>query len=162
MSARALWIRIGLTSAVAAVLVLAVAPPSPRSRVSLPLAVLAGGAAGVALAGGVAWKLPRAARARARPAVAAARELVLALCAANEEVVWRRVALGELLPVGALFALASSSFGFALVHRRSKLLHVATGCAFGSLYLATGALATSIAAHTTYNAYVGTRARDSP
>jgi membrane protease YdiL (CAAX protease family) len=73
------------------------------------------------------------------------------VAAASEEIVWRRVVLGELLRVGPLAAVAGSTLGFALVHRTRQTLHLGTGAAFGSLYLATGALAASIAAHWAYN-----------
>jgi membrane protease YdiL (CAAX protease family) len=79
----------------------------------------------------------------------------LGLWALNEEIVWRRVVLGALLPGGALVALAASTLGFALAHRARRLLHVGTGVTFGSLYLATGALTASIAAHWLYNVLVG-------
>ncbi len=76
---------------------------------------------------------------------------VLVVSAASEEVVWRRVVLGELLRAGPLAALAGSTLGFALVHRTRQGLHLGTGAAFGGLYLATGALAAAIAAHSSYN-----------
>jgi membrane protease YdiL (CAAX protease family) len=79
---------------------------------------------------------------------------LIGLFAANEEVVWRRVVLGELLPAGSMPALALSALGFALVHHRSRALHLGTGAAFGGVYLATGALAASIAAHWAYNLLV--------
>ena len=51
----------------------------------------------------------------------------------------------------AVLALAGSTLGFALAHRARPGLHLATGVAFGGVYLATGALAACIAAHLTYN-----------
>ena len=74
-------------------------------------------------------------------ALAALRRVDLA--AASEEILWRRVVLGELLRVGPAAAVAGSTLGFALVHRTRQLLHLGTGAAFGGLYLATGALAAS-------------------
>jgi membrane protease YdiL (CAAX protease family) len=86
----------------------------------------------------------------------AAKQCLLGLWAASEEVVWRRVLLGELLFAGAAAALCGSTLAFALAHRR-RGLHLGTGAAFGGLYLASGILASSIAAHWTYNALVGAR-----
>ena len=84
---------------------------------------------------------------------------MLVVAAAAEEVVWRRVVLGELLRAGPLAALAGSTLGFALVHRTRQSLHLGTGAAFGGLYLATGALAASIAAHWAYNVFLLTLRR---
>jgi membrane protease YdiL (CAAX protease family) len=75
------------------------------------------------------------------------------LLALDEEIIWRLVLLGELLVFGAVAALSLSTVAFALAHR-ARLLHLATGAAFGGLYLATGVLAASIAAHWVYNALV--------
>ena len=82
---------------------------------------------------------------------------VLALWAADEEIVWRRVVLGELLPAGVFAAFALSSFGFGLAHRGRRVLHLGTGAAFGGVYIATGWLGASVAAHWLYNALVGAR-----
>lgn len=155
MSARSLWCRIALATALALALLLAVAPPRPNAHVAPSLAVAAGAVVGAVLSMAAARGLPRRTAISPRATVAAAKQLVLGLCAANEEIVWRRVALGELLPAGAIVALGSSSVGFALAHRRSRPLHIGTGCAFGAVYLATGVLAASIAAHWAYNACVG-------
>jgi membrane protease YdiL (CAAX protease family) len=79
---------------------------------------------------------------------------ILALLAANEEVLWRRVALGELLRAGVVPALAASTLGFALLHRARPALHLGTGGVFGALYVSTGTLAACVAAHWTYNVLV--------
>ena len=92
---------------------------------------------------------------RFAPRVTVRTSALLALCAANEEVLWRRVLLGELLFAGPAAALALSSAGFALAHRRARLLHIGTGSAFAGVYLATGFLGASIAAHWAYNVLVG-------
>jgi membrane protease YdiL (CAAX protease family) len=155
MSARGFWCRIALATALALGLLLVVAPPRPRAHLAPWAAAAAGALAGTVLSVVAVRSRPRRRSVRLRAPVAAAKHLVLGLCAANEEIVWRRVALGELLPAGALVALGSSSLGFALVHRRSRLLHIGTGCAFGATYLATGLLVASIAAHWAYNACVG-------
>jgi membrane protease YdiL (CAAX protease family) len=78
----------------------------------------------------------------------------LGLWAAVEEVIWRRVVLGELLRAGAVTALVASTVGFALTHRMRPAIHLTTGGAFGAVYLSTGVLAASIAAHWTYNLLV--------
>jgi len=63
--------------------------------------------------------------------------------------------LGELLGAGVVVALAASAGAFALAHRARRGIHVGTGVTFGALYVVTGALAASIAAHWIYNALVG-------
>jgi membrane protease YdiL (CAAX protease family) len=146
----------------AVALLLVVAPPRPHARLAPLVAVAAGVAAGAALSVVVVRRRPGRAGPRLRTTVAVAKQLVLGLCATNEEIVWRRIALGELLPAGALVALGSSSVGFALVHRKSRLLHVGTGCTFGVVYLATGGLGASVAAHWAYNAFVGALVSRSP
>ena len=55
---------------------------------------------------------------------------------------------------------AASTVGFALIHRTRPSLHLCTGGVFGVLYLATGVLAASVAAHWAYNVLVA-RARRS-
>ncbi len=77
------------------------------------------------------------------------------LWATNEEVLWRRVVLGELLSAGMASALAVSTVGFALAHRTRRLVHLGTGGLFASVYLVTGVLAASVAAHWVYNVLVG-------
>jgi membrane protease YdiL (CAAX protease family) len=101
--------------------------------------------------------MPRLSPRRARLRVSLAEQTLLGVWAANEEVVWRRVALGELLGAGVLVALVLSSAGFAVAHRRGCALHLGTGAVFGGVYVATGWLAASVAAHWLYNFLVGTR-----
>ena len=157
-----LWLCVAAASCLALGLGLALSPPRPHARVGAPAAVLLGAAAGAALFAAAARRLP-ALRARdLRARVLFARNGLLCLCAANEEVLWRRVVLGELLVAGPLAALAASSVAFGLAHRRSRVLHVATGAAFGGLYLATGALAASLAAHWTYNTLVASHVAGEP
>ena len=81
----------------------------------------------------------------------------LAAAAAGEEALWRGVVLGELLSSGIPAAFAGSTLGFALAHRGRPGLHLGTGAAFGCVYLATGVLAASIAAHWIYNALLLSR-----
>jgi membrane protease YdiL (CAAX protease family) len=154
VSAGAFWGRLVTATALAAALGFALSPPQPPLRVSLILAGALGAAAGLALFVAATRRRPRFLRPRTASS-SIGRQLFLGLCAANEEVVWRRTLLGELLPAGAIVALAVSSTGFALAHRRARLLHAGTGSAFGVLYLATGFLGASIAAHWVYNASVG-------
>ena len=154
MSAGAFWGRVVTATAIAVSLGLALSPPHPRVRVSLTLAIVLGAAAGLVLFAAASRRRPRFPRS-IRASSSIGRQLFLGLCAANEEVVWRRTLLGELLPAGALVALVVSSAGFALAHRQARLLHAGTGSAFGVLYLATGFLGASIAAHWVYNASVG-------
>jgi len=90
------------------------------------------------------------------------RQLFLGLFAANEEIIWRRTLVGALLPAGPLVALLAGSATFALAHRRSRLLHAGTGFAFGAVYVGTGVLGASIAAHWVYNALVGSLLQRAP
>jgi membrane protease YdiL (CAAX protease family) len=133
---------------VAALLLVLVAPPAPPERLGLIASSWAGVAAGIALYLAVARRRPFVPP--GQPAAVAACT-VLAVAAAGEEIVWRRVMLGELLRAGAPAALAGSTLGFALVHRARQGLHLVTGAVFGALYLATGALAAPIGAHWAYN-----------
>jgi membrane protease YdiL (CAAX protease family) len=160
VSARLFWTRVATVTALAVSLRFALEPPQPPVRVAPALALALGAAAGAVLFGAVAGRSPSFAGARA-PRLAA-RQLFLGLCAANEEIVWRRTLLGELLPAGSVLALLVSSAGFAVAHRRLRLLHAGTGLVFGALYLATGVLAASIAAHWIYNAFVGSLLQRAP
>jgi len=143
-----LLVRLAIGAATAAVLALALTPAEPAARFG-PLAAVAGGMlAGIAMYLAVARRRPYV-----PPPVPAALAAcaVLVMAAASEEVIWRRVVLGELLRLGPAAAVAGSTLGFALVHRTRQLLHLGTGAAFGGLYMVTGALLASIAAHSAYN-----------
>jgi membrane protease YdiL (CAAX protease family) len=161
MSAAAFWGRVAVATAVAASLAIVLAPPHPHARVPAPLAPALGVAAGAALFAAALRRPPAFARLGSAPA-AVCKQLFLGLCAANEEVLWRRVLLGELLPIGPLLAVGISSAGFAVAHRRARSLHVCTGAAFGALYVGTGFLGASIAAHWVYNALVASLAKRAP
>jgi membrane protease YdiL (CAAX protease family) len=162
MSVRAFWIRIAAGTALAYSLALALEPPHPGLRLPPALGTLAGLAAGAALFVAAVRCRPSLRGRRVPTPVLVGRQLFLGLCAANEELIWRRVLLGELLVAGPVAALALSSAGFALAHRRARLLHVGTGSAFGGVYLATGFLGASIAAHWAYNTLVGGLAERGP
>jgi membrane protease YdiL (CAAX protease family) len=155
-----LLVRLAVAAATASALLVLAAPAVPPSRVDLPGAMLAGAAAGLLLYVAVA---------RCRPYVpplvpaALAACCILVVAAASEEVVWRRVVLGELLGAGPVAAVAGSTLGFALVHRKRQRLHLGTGAAFAGIYLATGTLAAAIAAHCAYNVLLLTlAARSAP
>jgi membrane protease YdiL (CAAX protease family) len=150
VTATGAWARLGAATAATAVLLLTLSPPQPLSRIPAATAAGAGLVVGATLSIVVAGK-PRGVRA------SAARLALLALTAVNEELLWRRTLLGELLRGGALTALATSTLAFALAHRARPGLHVVTGAAFGGLYLATGALAAPVAAHWAYNAALASR-----
>lgn len=153
MSARRLWLGIvGYWIGAAASLALyrpsAIVAVVPRS-----LAVPLGAASGIALFVGVARCLPR-------PPVSLLLALVLSASAVAEEIVWRRLLLGELAQrSGALLALAAVSALFAFTHRNRRLLHAGTGAAFGGLYLVSGSLAAVCVAHAGYNLSVAGMAR---
>jgi membrane protease YdiL (CAAX protease family) len=140
--------RLAIGATAAATLALTLAPAVPPARLGPLAAVAAGMLAGLVLYLAVARRRPYVLPPFPAALVACA---VLLVAAASEEVVWRRVVLGELLRVGPAAAVAGSTLGFALVHRTRQLLHLGTGAAFGGLYLVTGALAASIAAHSAYN-----------
>lgn len=125
------------------------------------------------LAGGSAFVL----LARRRIAVSAlslvprkrlvARSAILTVKSAEEEAIWRGLALGLLVPsLGPLGALASSTVLFAGAHvgrlGRRAVAHLATGALFGLAYVATGRLLAAIAAHSTYNVLVGVATLASP
>jgi membrane protease YdiL (CAAX protease family) len=151
-------LRLGAGVAVAALLLVLVAPPAPPERLGPVASSLTGVATGIVLYLGVARRRPFVPP--GQPAAVAACA-VLAVAAAGEEVVWRRVMLGELLRAGPPAALALTTLGFALVHRARQGLHLVTGAAFGALYLATGALAAPIGAHWAYNTLLLTLAERS-
>ncbi len=94
---------------------------------------------------------------RPRPGAAALRIACLGGGAAFEELVWRGVALGALVPVaGQCAALAATTAAFALAHRglgARRWVHLATGGTFGVVFLCAG-LAAAILAHALYNLLV--------
>jgi membrane protease YdiL (CAAX protease family) len=150
-----LWARIVLGTALSLGLLLTLAPDRPAVRLSWPAALAIGWAAGLLLFLAVARRRPQLPRPTRSAPVLLAKLAFVGLWAANEEVVWRRVALGELLGSGAVPAVAGSTIGFALVHRTRRGLHLGTGGIFGALYVSTGVLAASVAAHWAYNVLVG-------
>jgi len=149
-----LWLRLAVSTAVAVGLLAALAPAPPDRRVPRLTAILTGVTGGTLLYALAARRVPRLPR-RGRWPTVAGKVAFFGVSAANEEIVWRGIVLGALLSAGVVPALAASSAGFALLHRGRAALHLGTGLAFGGLYLATGALATSVTAHWTYNVLVG-------
>jgi membrane protease YdiL (CAAX protease family) len=145
-----LWLQLVVVGTGALALLLALSPERPGARLTPFVAVPLGAAAGLVLFLAVARRLPvRSCDRPLRLMIAVA--VLFGLAAAAEEVLWRRVVLGELLRAGPAAALAASSLGFALSHRARPALHLGTGAVFGCVYLATGALAACIAAHWLYN-----------
>jgi membrane protease YdiL (CAAX protease family) len=134
-------------------LLLALSPPRPAAGVPWPAALVAGGGVGLVVYLLAVRRLPRLSPPVRPFSALLARHGVLGLWALNEEIIWRRVVLGELLASGALVALSLSTVGFALAHR-ARALHLGTGAAFGGLYLSTGALVASVVAHWVYNVLV--------
>ena len=89
-----------------------------------------------------------------------ARSLVLTLKSAQEEALWRGVALGLLVaPAGRVGALVLSTVAFAAAHASSQGRHAAahllTGTVFGATYVVTGSLAAAIGSHAAYNVLIG-------
>jgi membrane protease YdiL (CAAX protease family) len=158
VTARGLWLRAGIGTALALVLLVAVTPARPARRLPLPLALAVGVVAGAGLYA-VAVRAPLGGATRsASLAVAAARHAFFGLLATDEEILWRRVTLGLLLPRGVALALIVSALTFAFAHRRRVGLQLVTGSVFGVVYLGTGLLAASVGAHWIYNELVA-RAR---
>jgi membrane protease YdiL (CAAX protease family) len=149
-----LWAHLGSAVALSIVLYTCLVPARPASRLPAAVAVIAGGACGAALFAALVRCRPRLALGARSPLVFAGLQGYLALRALTEEILWRRVALGELLETGAALALLVSTVGFAMAHGARAPTHVGTGATFGALYLLTGKLAASIAAHWAYNAFV--------
>jgi membrane protease YdiL (CAAX protease family) len=148
-----LWVRVAALTAFAWA-TLTVVVPRPPATLAPGTAVAAGCAAGIALFAAVARRSPRLAATASPLPVAVAKHAVLGLLAVNEELVWRRLVLGEALHGGPVAAVAASTLGFALLHRARRPTHLVTGATFGAVYVATGALAAAIAAHWTYNTLV--------
>ena len=159
-AASALWTRTAVSTAISTAAVLSLAPPQPVARLPWIAAVACGLSCGALLFVGLARRCPRPTRAGHTALTLFGVQGFLALLAANEEIVWRRVVMGELLRIGSATALVASTTGFALMHRAGgRKLQLGTGAAFGTLYLGTGTLAASIAAHWAYNALVASRSK---
>jgi membrane protease YdiL (CAAX protease family) len=150
-----LWIRVCALTVLSAVLLLFVHPPEPAVRMPWPAATVAGLGCGAALYVAATRCRPRLPSARSSGGLSVGLQAVLGLLATNEEIVWRRFILGELLGAGVVAAVIFSTLGFALAHRSRRGLHLATGAVFGALYVSTGALAASVVAHWAYNSLVG-------
>ena len=153
--ARALWLKTAVATTITLALLLAVAPTRPPARAPWPGAVALGLFVGAGLFVAITGTRPRLQARDAWTPALVGRVAFLGLWATNEEVIWRRVVLGELLSAGTAQALAVSAVGFALVHRRGRFVHLGTGSVFAVLYVGTGALVASIAAHWAYNVLVG-------
>ncbi|MBI4305583.1 MAG: CPBP family intramembrane metalloprotease [Chloroflexi bacterium] len=128
-------------------------------------AVVAGTAMGL-VAGGILYfvlaVLPRSGpRARHSYSTGSWIDQVLLIPIA-EELVWRGLAfqvLRSYVPVAV--ALAVSVIGFSLVHfgnqgAKGLIVHLVTGAAFAGVTVATGTLASAIAAHIAYNYFAVT------
>ena len=146
-----LWLRIVLPITTAPLLLAALSPSVPTERVPLFLQPAVGAVAGCLLFVVLTRRPPSVGARSASLGVLAARWGILGLLATNEELLWRRIAFGELLFGGAAAALAATTVGFALAHRGRPGPHLLSGGMFGGLYAATGGLTTSIVAHWVYN-----------
>jgi membrane protease YdiL (CAAX protease family) len=154
VNGRQLWLRLAASWCAAVACLAVLHPPTPASTWSDSGAALVGIAVGTTVAcmlGGL------------RPLVSPAAALTLALTAGAEEVVWRWFALGSLSErVGPFAALAATSLAFGACHPRARAQHVATGLAFGAVYLASGSLAGAWCAHCAYNLIVASASRRPP
>jgi membrane protease YdiL (CAAX protease family) len=151
--AAALWIRFAASTAIATATVVAVDPPRPGAAAPWPAATAIGLVAGVGLFAVAVHRWPWVFAERRLPRLVTV-HVFLAVCAVNEELVWRRLVLGETLRSGVAPAVALSAVGFALAHRTRRWLHLLSGGAFGVAYVATGSLCAPVVAHWTYNALV--------
>jgi membrane protease YdiL (CAAX protease family) len=150
---RLLWWRFAAGTGITAVCLVEVAPARPAVRLPWPPATALGACCGLLLFVLAARSRPLLPRAGRWPLLVA-KLAIFGIWATNEEVLWRRIALGELLHAGVVPALAASTAGFALLHRARPFLHLGTGGVFGLVYVSTGTLAASIVAHWTYNVSV--------
>ena len=154
-AAFAFWGRLVAFTLVAWATVVLVDAPRPAAEVSPPLALLAGAFAGTGLFVALARTPPALPSATgANVGVTVGKLAFLAVAATNEELVWRRLVLGEALRLGPVAAVAVSAVAFAVAHRARQGAHLVTGTAFGAAYVLTGSLAAPLAAHWTYNAFV--------
>jgi hypothetical protein len=151
----AIWLRVGAITALSLTLLFTLAPVRPARHLSWPVALILGVCAGLLLFNAITRSRPHLSGAAGSTSVAAAKLAFLGLWATNEEILWRRVALGELLREGVGPALVVSTVGFALMHRTRRGVHLGTGGTFAAVYLSTGTLVACVAAHWTYNALVG-------
>jgi membrane protease YdiL (CAAX protease family) len=149
----ALWLRVAAMTAFGWA-TLAVPVSRPAATLAPGAAIALGCAAGIALFAVVARRVPCLTASGSPLPVTVAKHAFLGLWAVNEELVWRRLALGAALRGGPFAAVAASAVGFALFHRARRGTHLVTGAAFGAVYVATGSLAAAVAAHWTYNALV--------
>jgi membrane protease YdiL (CAAX protease family) len=98
------------------------------------------------------WRCPP----RGRVAALTVKGAYLTITSAAEEVFWRWLVLGGLTPVvGLVPAFLGSTIGFAFAHgvRRADVVavHLATGSAFGTVYVVTGHIEAAILTHVVYN-----------
>jgi membrane protease YdiL (CAAX protease family) len=98
------------------------------------------------------WRRPP----RERVAALTVKGAYLTITSAAEEIFWRWLVLGGLTPiVGLVPAFLGSTVGFALAHgaRRADVVavHLATGSAFGTVYVVTGHIEAAILTHVVYN-----------
>jgi ABC-2 type transport system ATP-binding protein len=98
------------------------------------------------------WRRPP----RQRVPPLALKAAYVTITSAGEEVFWRWLVLGGLAPVvGLVPAFLGSTVGFAIAHgiRRMDVVavHLATGAAFGTVYVVTGHIEAAILTHAVYN-----------
>jgi membrane protease YdiL (CAAX protease family) len=145
----AIWRRLALAATVAGGLLVVLAPAAPAAHLEAAPAAAAGAAAGLLLYLVVARRRPYAPP-LVPPALAVHRPVVAAAARRSCGAGW----CSGLLRAGPVVAVAGSTLCFALAHRARPVLHLGTGAAFGGLYVTTGALAASIAAHWAYNVFL--------
>ena len=117
---------------------------------------LAGLALGAALFSAAAGRLPRPRRPTERDGAL----LIAAACSAGvEELLWRGALLRLLRRVDPRIAVATTSLGFVLAHRRhargpASATHALLAIALGSVAGRRNGLATAVVAHATYDVLV--------
>jgi ABC-2 type transport system ATP-binding protein len=149
------WLAISSCASGAALVFVRVDPPLTHLRV-LPSLLAAIGAAAllfVLLSGQALWPGRPSLRGVGSIGV---KGIYLTIMSAAEEVLWRWLVLGGLVPVvGLAAAFLASTVGFAFAHavRRRGIVavHLATGSVFGAVYVFTGRLGAAILAHALYN-----------
>ena len=143
------------TTTVSIVSLALVHPPCPSGRLPVEHQPVVGVAVGMFLV--VLITMHRPAFGTAIANLRRCRTWLLAMLACNEEIVFRRLVVGELLPWGMAAAISGATILFAVAHREHSGVHLVTGAVFCTTYLATGGILCVAVAHWVYNALTDAR-----